>query len=98
MGELKEELLDGDRPAREIQEAIDTLNSRIAKAQREAAEYSVKTRVLEVSAEELREEWEDYLPARKQGVYRSLIREILIHPATPPKNVWNPDRVVVEWK
>ncbi|MFE4991390.1 recombinase family protein [Streptomyces mirabilis] len=98
VGELKEELLDGDRPAREIQEAIDTLNSRIAKAQREAAEYSVKTRVLEVSAEELREEWEDYLPARKQGVYRSLIREILIHPATRPFNRWNPDRVEVFWK
>ncbi|MET7847676.1 recombinase family protein [Streptomyces avermitilis] len=96
--ELKEELLEGDRPAREIQEAIDTLNSRIAQAQREAAEYSVRTRILEVSAEELREAWEDYPPARKQSTYRGLIREILILPATPPKNVWNPDRVEVFWR
>ncbi|WP_371538434.1 recombinase family protein [Streptomyces sp. NBC_00466] len=96
--ELKEELLDGDRPGREIQGAIDTLNSRIAQTQREAAEYSVKTRILEVSAEELREVWEDYPPARRQSVYRSLIKEVLILPATPPKNVWNPGRVKVFWK
>lgn len=98
VGELKEELLDGDRSAREIQEAIDTLNSRITGAQREAAEYSVKARILDISAEDLRKAWKDYLPARKQSVFRSLIREIRIHPATPPKNVWNPDRVEVLWK
>ncbi|ROP53313.1 recombinase family protein [Streptomyces sp. PanSC9] len=98
VAELKEELLDGDRPAREIQEAIDTLNSRIAQAHRESAEYGIKGRVLEVSAEELRKAWEDYLPARKQSVYRSLVKEIRIHPATPPKNVWNPGRAEVFWR
>jgi DNA invertase Pin-like site-specific DNA recombinase len=96
--ELKEELLDGDRPAREVREAIDTLNSRIAQAQREAAQYNVKDRVLEINVEELRMAWEDYLPARKQGLYRSLIKQIRIHPATPPKNIFNPDRVEVIWK
>ncbi|MFE2218350.1 hypothetical protein ACFW93_41330 [Streptomyces canus] len=98
VAELKEELLEGDRPAREIQEAIDTLNSRISQAQREMAEYGVKDGVLDISAEDLRREWEDYLPTRKQSVFRSLIKEIRIHPATPPKNVWNPDRVEVLWK
>ncbi|MCI3276971.1 hypothetical protein [Streptomyces cylindrosporus] len=98
MAELKEELLDGDRPAREIQEAIDTLNSRISQAQREMAEYGVRDRVLDVSAEELRTAWEDYLPARKQSVFRSLIKEIRIHPAVPPRNVFNPSRIETRWK
>lgn len=98
MAELKEELLDGDRPAREVREAIDTLNSRIAQAQREAAQYSVKDRVLEVDADDLRKAWEEYSAARKQSVYRSLIKEILIHPAVPPKNVFNPSRVEVVWR
>jgi site-specific DNA recombinase len=65
--ELKEELLEGDRPAREIQEAIDTLNSRIAQSQRESAEYSVKARVLDIGTEDLMAAWEDYLPARSRA-------------------------------
>jgi hypothetical protein len=39
----------------------------------------------------------DYSVSRKQSVYRGLIREILIHPATRPFNVWNPDRIEVFW-
>ncbi|MDH6493805.1 hypothetical protein M2156_000024 [Streptomyces sp. SAI-149] len=31
-------------------------------------------------------------------MYRGLIGEILIHPATRPFNVWNPDRVEIFWK
>ncbi|WP_448319263.1 recombinase family protein [Streptomyces sp. CO7] len=96
--ELKEELLDGERSAREIREAIETLHGRIAQAQREAAEYGVKDRVLGISAEELRAAWEGYPVARKQSVYRSLVKEILIHPATQPKNVFNPDRIQVVWR
>ncbi|MET8511996.1 recombinase family protein [Streptomyces sp. NPDC005077] len=98
VAELKEELLDGDRPAREIQEAVDTLNSRIAQAQREAAQYGVRDRVLDISAEELRESWEDYSAARKQSVYRSVIKEVLVYPATPPKNVFNPSRIKIVWR
>ncbi|MFF9210451.1 MULTISPECIES: recombinase family protein [unclassified Streptomyces] len=96
--ELEDELLDGDRPAREIQDAIDKLNVRMADARREIAQYSVKTNLTEISAEQLRKEWEDYSVPRKQSVYRGLIREILIHPATRPFNVWNPDRVEVLWR
>ncbi|MFE4959297.1 recombinase family protein [Streptomyces sp. NPDC056653] len=98
VAELKEELLDGDRPAREVRDALDTLNSRIGQGQREAAQYGVRDRVLDISAEELRENWEDYLPARRQSAYRSVIKEILIHPATPPKNVFNPSRIKIVWR
>nr|WTB31146.1 recombinase family protein [Streptomyces sp. NBC_00830] len=96
--ELKEELLDGDRPAREIQEAIDTLNSRIAQAQREAAQYGVRDRVLDIDVEQLREDWGIYSPARKQSLFGSVIEKILIHPATPPKNKFNRARVEVKWR
>jgi DNA invertase Pin-like site-specific DNA recombinase len=96
--ELEEELVDGDRPAREIQAAIDKLNARIAQAQRQIAEHSVKTRVMEVDAAELRHAWKDYPVPRKQSVYRGLIEKILIHPATRPFNVFNPDRIEVIWK
>ncbi|MFD9618470.1 recombinase family protein [Streptomyces virginiae] len=96
--ELEDELLDGDRPAREIQDAIDKLNSRMAGARREMAEYGVKANLLDVSAADLRKAWKDYSVARKQSTYRGLIREILIHPATRPFNVWNPDRVEIFWK
>ncbi|MBQ0969190.1 recombinase family protein [Streptomyces sp. RK23] len=96
--ELADELLDGDRPAREIQDAIDKLNVRMADARQKIAQYGVKANLTEVSAAELRKEWEDYSVARKQSVYRGLIREILIHPATRPFNVWNPDRVEILWR
>ncbi|MET9848906.1 recombinase family protein [Streptomyces ossamyceticus] len=96
--ELEDELLDGDRPAREIRDAIDKLNARMADARRESAEYGVKANLHEISAAELREAWKDYSVARKQSTYRGLIREILIHPATRPFNVWNPDRVEIFWK
>ncbi|MDW4902909.1 recombinase family protein [Streptomyces californicus] len=96
--ELGDELLDGDRPAREIREAIDTLNGRMVGARQEIAQYAVKANLHEVSAAELREAWKDYSVARKQSTYRGLIREILIHPATRPFNVWNPGRVEVFWK
>ncbi|MGW0854148.1 recombinase family protein [Streptomyces sp. NPDC002690] len=96
--ELEEELLDGDRPAREIRDAIDKLNVRMGNTRRVAAEYSVKANLSEVSAAELRREWKGYSVARKQSVYRGLIKEILIHPATRPFNRWNPDRVEVFWK
>lgn len=55
----------------------------------------MKTSLLEVTTEELRKAWKDYSVPRRQTVYRGLIREILIHPATRPFNVWNPDRVEV---
>ena len=91
-------MLDGDRPGREIQDAIDKLNVRMADARRQVAEYGVKANLTEISAAELRNAWADYSVARKQSTYRGLIREILIHPATRPFNVWNPDRVEVFWK
>ncbi|MEV5429083.1 recombinase family protein [Streptomyces sp. NPDC052701] len=96
--ELEDELLDGDRPAREIQNAIDKLNVRMANARRQIAEYGVKANLTEISVAELRKEWADYSIPRKQGLYRSLIREILIHPATRPFNRWNPNRVEVKWR
>jgi site-specific DNA recombinase len=96
--ELEEELLDGDRPAREIQDAIDKLNGRMADARKKAAVYGVKSNLLEIGAAELRKAWADYSVPRKQSTYRGLIREILIHPATRPFNVWNPDRVEVFWR
>lgn len=96
--ELEDELLDGDRPAREIRDAIDKLNERMADARRKAAEYGVKSNLLEISTAALRKAWADYSVPRKQGVYRGLIREILIHPATRPFNLWNPDRVEVFWR
>lgn len=96
--ELSDELLDGDRPAREIQDAIDKLSIRIADARRKTAEYQVTSNLLEISAAELRKAWAGYSVARKQSTYRGLIREILIHPATRPFNVWNPDRVEVFWR
>lgn len=73
--ELEDELLDGDRPAREIQDAIDKLNVRMANARREIAQYDVNANLTEISAAELRKEWEDYSVPRKQSVYRGLIRE-----------------------
>ncbi|WP_327131983.1 recombinase family protein [Streptomyces sp. NBC_01343] len=96
--ELEEELIEGDRPAREIRDAIDKLNARVNQARGEAAEYQVKANLTDVSSAELRKAWADYSVSRKQSVYRGLIREILIHPATRPYNVWNPDRVEVLWK
>ncbi|QIY92961.1 hypothetical protein HEP87_00165 [Streptomyces sp. S1D4-11] len=96
--ELGDELLDGDGPAREIRDAIDTLNGRMAGARQEIAQYAVKANLSEVSAAELRKAWKDYSVARKQTTYRGLIMEILIHPATRPFNVWNPDRVEILWK
>ncbi|MET9051783.1 recombinase family protein [Streptomyces bacillaris] len=96
--ELEDELLDGDRPAREIRDAIDTLNGRMADSRRKMAEYGVKANLHEISAAELRKAWKGYSVARKQSTYRGLIREILIHPATRPFNVWNPGRVEVFWK
>ena len=96
--ELEDELLDGDRPAREIQDAIDKLNVRMANARREIAQYDVNANLTEISAAELRKEWEDYSVPRKQSVYRGLIRGILINPAQRPFNVWNPDRVEVLWR
>ncbi|WP_354393251.1 recombinase family protein [Streptomyces atratus] len=98
VGELKEELLDGDRPAREIRDAVDTLNSRISRAQREAAQYGVRGRVLDIDVEQLRKEWEDYPAARKQSLYRSVIEKVLVHPAMPPRNVFNRARVEVRWR
>ncbi|AWL41041.1 MULTISPECIES: hypothetical protein [unclassified Streptomyces] len=79
--------LDGDRPAREIREATDTLNVRMTDARRKSAEYGVKANLHEISAAELRKAWKDYSVARKQSTYRGLIREILTHPATRPFNV-----------
>ncbi|MFD9920620.1 recombinase family protein [[Kitasatospora] papulosa] len=96
--ELEDELLDGDRPAREIQDAIDKLNQRMADARRRSAEYGVRANLTEISANELRKAWADYSVPRKQSVYRGLIREILVHPAPRPYNVWHPDRVEVFWK
>lgn len=85
--------LDGDRPARETGETIDTLNLRMADARRKSAECEVKANLHEISAAELRKAWKDYSVARKQSTYRSLIRETLIHPAPWPFNVWTTDRV-----
>ncbi|MFJ9983958.1 hypothetical protein ACIQUD_07910 [Streptomyces globisporus] len=90
--------LDGDRPAREIREAIDTLNVRMADARRKSAEYGVEANLHETSAAELRRARKDYSVTWRQSTYRGLIREILIHPATRPFNVWNPDRVEVLWR
>ncbi|WP_405914518.1 hypothetical protein [Streptomyces sp. NBC_00728] len=97
-GELEDQLLDGDRPAREIQDAIDELNVRMAHAHQEVTQYRVKVNISEISAAELRKAWKDYSVPRKQPTYHGLIREILIHPATRPFNVWNPDRVEVLWR
>ncbi|MFF7936745.1 hypothetical protein [Streptomyces sp. NPDC007940] len=58
--ELEDELLDGDRPAREIQEAIDKLNVRMADARPEIAQYGVKANLTEMSAAALRKAWADY--------------------------------------
>lgn len=70
----------------------------MADARREIARYSVQSNLTEVSAADLRKKWADYSVPRKQSVYRGLIREILIHPATRPFNVWNPDRVEIMWR
>ncbi|WP_424570821.1 recombinase family protein [Streptomyces sp. CH-036] len=94
----EEEALTGEHPPRVILAAIAKLEESINKARRQAAEYSVKANLSEVSSAELRKAWKDYSVARKQSTYRGLIREILIHPATRPFNVWNPARVEVFWK
>lgn len=94
-GELEDQLLDGDRPARKIQDAIDKLNVRMAHAHQEVTQYRVKVNISEISAAELRKAWKNYSVPRKQPTYRGLIREVLIHPATRSFNVWNPDRVKV---
>ncbi|MFD5905638.1 hypothetical protein ACFV6B_40480 [Streptomyces microflavus] len=70
----------------------------MADARRKSAEYGVKANFHEISAAELRRARKDYSVARKQSTYRSLTREILIHSATRPFNVWNPDRVEVLWR
>lgn len=90
--------LDGDCPAREIREAIDTLTVRMADARRKSAEYGVEANLHETSAAELRRARKDYSVAWRQSAYRGLIRGILVHPATRPFNVWNPDRVEVLWR
>ncbi|MFE5083084.1 hypothetical protein [Streptomyces mirabilis] len=71
--ELEDELLDGDRPAREIQNVIDKHNMRMADARREMAEYSVKANQSEISSAQLRKEWKDYSVAR---LLRHLDREL----------------------
>ncbi|MFI5977065.1 recombinase family protein [Streptomyces sp. NPDC051452] len=96
--ELEVELDEGDRPVREITDALTRVKGRIATVQRELAEQTVKTNVMDISVAELREAWEDYSVARKQAVYRGLIEEIIIHPATRPYNVFNPKRIEVKWK
>ncbi|GAX55797.1 hypothetical protein [Streptomyces olivochromogenes] len=77
---------------------IDKLNMRMADIRREMAEYSVKANLSEISSAQLRKEWKDCSVARKQSVYRRLIREILVHPAIRLLDVWNPDRVEILWK
>ncbi|WP_432101032.1 hypothetical protein [Streptomyces sp. WAC 04229] len=74
------------------------MKGRIASAQRELAEQSVKANVVDIGVDELREAWKDYSVARKQAMYRGLIEEIIIHPATRPSNVFNPARIEVKWK
>ncbi|MEU3701650.1 hypothetical protein AB0E82_05120 [Streptomyces anulatus] len=74
---LEDKLLDGDRPAREIRKAIDTLNVRMAHARRKSAEYEVKGNLHKISAAKLREAWKDYSVAWKQLTYRGLIKEML---------------------
>ncbi|WP_216586833.1 recombinase family protein [Streptomyces brasiliscabiei] len=96
--ELGEELDMGDRPVREITASIQRNKGRLAKLQQELAKLSVKANVLEVDVEDLREAWADYPVARKQAVYRGLIEEIIIHPATRPYSVFNPARIEVIWK
>ncbi|MFI1409374.1 recombinase family protein [Streptomyces sp. NPDC020707] len=96
--ELEVELDEGDRPVREITDALTRVKGRIATVQGELAEQSVKANVLDIDVEDLREAWEDYSVARKQAVYRGLIEEIIIHPATRPYNVFNPLRIEVRWK
>jgi len=96
--EWEEEALTGEHSPRVILNAIAKLDENINKARREAAEYSVKANLTEIGSAELRKAWTDYSVSRKQSVYRGLIREILIHPATRPFNVWNPDRVEVFWR
>lgn len=96
--EWEEEALTGEHSPRIILNAIAKLDENIAKARRKMAEYSVKANLTEIGSAELREAWVDYSASRKQSTYRGLIRGILIHPATRPFNVWNPDRVEVFWK
>ncbi|MFC4609763.1 recombinase family protein [Streptomyces maoxianensis] len=98
VAELEVELDEGDTPVREVTASIQRIKGRMTKVQRELAELTVKTNVLEVSVDELREAWEDYSVPRKQAVYRGLIEEIIVHPATRPYNVFNPDRIEVRWK
>ncbi|MDC2953351.1 recombinase family protein [Streptomyces gilvifuscus] len=98
VAELEVELDEGDRPVKEITASIQRIKGRMAKVQRELAELTVKKNVTDVGAAELRVEWENYSVPRKQAVYRGLIEEILIHPATRPFNVFNPKRIEVRWK
>lgn len=48
----------------------------MADARREIAQYGVKSNLTDISAAELRKEWEGYSVPRKQPVYRSLIPHI----------------------
>ncbi|KAA0924278.1 recombinase family protein [Streptomyces apricus] len=96
--ELEVELDEGDRSVREITDALTRVKGRIATVQGELAEQSVKANVLDINVEDLRKAWEDYSVARKQAVYRGLIEEIIIHPATRPFNVFNPARIEIKWK
>jgi DNA invertase Pin-like site-specific DNA recombinase len=96
--DLEGELDEGDRPIREITDALTRVKGRITSVQRELAELTVRHNVLDVGVDELRASWADYTVPRKQAVYRSLIEEILIHPATRPFNVFRPERIEVRWK
>ncbi|MGW3305921.1 recombinase family protein [Streptomyces sp. NPDC001073] len=98
LAENERELDEGDRSVREIMNAIQRIKGRMTKVREELAELSVKANVLDVDVAELREAWEDYSVARKQAVYRGLIEEIIIHPATRPYNVFNPARIEIKWK
>jgi site-specific DNA recombinase len=98
VAELEMELDEGDRPVKEILASIQRIKGRMAKLQRELAELTVKTNVMDIDVDELREAWKDYSVPRKQAVYRGLIEEIIIHPATRPFNAFNPGRIEVVWK
>jgi hypothetical protein len=58
---LGDELLDDDRPVREIRELIDALNGRTAGARQEMAHYGMKATIIEVSAAELLKAWKGVL-------------------------------------
>lgn len=97
--EVKAEFLDGDTSARELREVSETLNARIQQARQEMAQHSAPSR-LQVTPEELREEWKDpgFPVGRKQAVFRAFFEEIRVFPAERPFNVFNPDRIKPLWR